>query len=138
MLRAVAEIDAKENGHWEELDKVLEKTINGVIPRLLGVLDIEPSFINADMYEGNIGIDRKTGKVMIFDASSFYAHNEMELGLWRWDDKLRPFMKSYFNHFPPSEPAAEWDDQNRLYSLKSKLNLSADHPNEEGRKMRQV
>lgn len=138
MLKTVAQYDAEANGHWKELDSILQKLISHVIPRILGKLDIKPCLIHGDMYEGNIGTDRETGKVMIFDASSFYAHNEMELGLWRWSDTMSTFTESYLRHFPPTEPAEEWDDRNRIYSLKSKINFSADHPGEDGKKMRQV
>lgn len=138
MLRRVSSYDAKVNGHWTELDLLVEKTASLVIPRLLGRLDIRPSLIHGDMYEGNIGSDRDSGKIMLFDASSYYAHNEMELGLWRWNNVMSQFIESYLQICRPSEPVEEWDDRNRLYSVKTKLNYSADHSGEEGARMRHV
>lgn len=143
LLRGVLEHDTAANGKWEELDVIVNRTITNVIPRLLGVLQedgrqLRPALIHGDMYSGNLGTNTETGEIVIFDASSFYAHNEMELGLWRWNETMPGFTESYLRHFEKSEPKEEWDDRNRLYSVKSKLNMSADHPDEDGRKMRQV
>jgi protein-ribulosamine 3-kinase len=77
VLRAVAEFDAQENGHWEELNAVLERAINHVIPRLFRVLNISPSLVYGDMYEGKVGTDSESGKVMILVASSIYANSEI-------------------------------------------------------------
>lgn len=142
LLRGVLEHDAVANGRWADLDFIADRIITVVIPRLLGVLQadgrqLKPALIHGDLHEGNIGTDARTGDVIIWDASSFYAHNEMELGLWRWNKKMNGFLESYFHYFEKSEPKEEWDDRNRLYSVKSKLNMSADHPGEEGKRMRQ-
>jgi protein-ribulosamine 3-kinase len=143
MLRGVLKFDTDTNGHWAELDDVFDRTISHVIPRLLGVLqsegrELRPSLIHGDMGEGNVGTDLDTGEIIFVDASSYYAHNEMELGLWRWSETMGRFTESYLRHFPPSEPVEEWDDRNRLYSLKTKLNMSADHPGEDGRRIRRL
>lgn len=138
LLRGVASCDAKSNGHWTELDAVIEKIISEVIPRLLGPLKIQPSLIHGDMYEGNIGTDRESGRIMIFDASSYYAHNEMDLGLWRWNSTMTKFTETYCQMFKPSEPIEEFDDRNKLYSVKTKLNYSADHSSSDSQAMRRV
>lgn len=31
-------------------------------------------------------------------------------------------------HYPPAQPVEEFDDRNRLYSVKGALNYSAGHP----------
>ncbi len=56
----------------------------------------------------------------------------MELGIWRcqWGHFFRDqaYSRSYMEQYEPAEPAQEWDDRNRLYSLKYNLNYSAGHP----------
>lgn len=143
LLRGVIEHDAAANGRWIELDLIVDRTITHVIPRVLGVLQeggrqVRPALIHGDMYEGNLGTNLDTMEIVIWDASSFYAHNEMELGLWRWNGIMKGFIDSYLKHYEKSEPKDEWDDRNRLYSIKSKINMSADHPGEDGQKWRQV
>jgi hypothetical protein len=48
------------------------------------------------------------------------------------------FIERYFEVCKPSEPAEEWDDRNKLYSVKTKLNYSADHSDEDSARMRRV
>ena len=64
------------------------------------------------------------------DPNTFFAHNEFDIGIWRTD--FVPFDESYRESyrrcFPPSEPAGEWDDRNRLYSLLFYISHSAHYP----------
>lgn len=136
LLRGVAKLDREANGPWKELDIATEHTINHVIPRLLGPLQsngrsIKPSLIHGDLWEGNVGTHRETGEIVLFDASSYYAHNEMDLGIWRakWNNfRQNPYLREYVRNFPIAEPVEGFDDRNRLYSLKYNLNYSAGHP----------
>lgn len=72
------------------------------------------------------------GNPAIYDAGSFYAHSEMELGIWRvvYTKALgqRADKEAYLRLYPAAHPAEEWDDRNRLYSLKCNLNQSATDP----------
>jgi protein-ribulosamine 3-kinase len=86
LLQRVAGLDADVNGHWEFLDTVLAITYSRVIPRLLGALSspgrtLKPSLTHGDMCESNYGIDTDTQEIIIWDASSHYAHFEMEIGV---------------------------------------------------------
>jgi protein-ribulosamine 3-kinase len=130
LLRNTLEVDAEINGRWPELDAAAEQVINGVIPRLLGVLQadgrtLKPSLIHGDLWGGNVGTSLETGDVVLFDAGSYYAHNEMELGIWRceWGQyfKAEVYFRNYLRNFEPAEPADEFDDRNRLYRLKYDL-----------------
>jgi fructosamine-3-kinase len=136
MLQRVAGLDCQVNGHWELLDEVLAITYSHVIPHLLGALSsssraIKPSLIHGDMCESNYG-------VVVWGASSYCAHFGMEVGVWRWAPFMSPFIKRYLHLCGgPSQPVEEFDDRNRLYSVKTKLNFSADG-GDEGKKMRIV
>ena len=136
-LRDVIKYDNETNGPWPEYDAACKQLIDVVIPRLLGALQsdgrtITPALIHGDLWERNVGIDKITGNVVVFDPGSTYAHNEMEFGTWRcsWATyfKTPTYMQHYKDLVKPSEPVEEWDDRNRLYSIHPYLNDSAGHP----------
>ena len=136
-LKDVLKYDDDTNGSWPELAAASEQLINVVIPRLLGALqsdgrEIKPALIHGSLWEQNIGIDMETGDTIVFDPGSTYAHNEMEFGTWRcsWSYHFKSpiYMRFYQRHIEPSEPADEWDDRNRLYSIHPYLVDSAGHP----------
>lgn len=54
--------------------------------------------VTLDLWAGNIGTDPKMGKIYIFDTSSYYAHREMEVAMWRF------LTLSIFNNFPKQYP----------------------------------
>ncbi|KAB5585586.1 Fructosamine kinase-domain-containing protein [Coniochaeta sp. 2T2.1] len=84
LLEDVIRYDNETNGPRPDYDAACRQLIDQVIPRLLGALgDVTPTFIHGDLWENNVGIDRHTGKVIVFDAGCVYAHNEMEFGTWR-------------------------------------------------------
>ena len=74
----------------------------------------------------------ETGDTILFDDGSYYAHNEIDLGIWRsacgQHFRAKPCIQSYLRSFPAAEPVDEFDDRNRFYSLKYNLNYSAGHP----------
>ena len=96
-----------------------------IVPRLV-------ASVRAELLLGNVGTTLETGDVILYDAGSYYAHNEMELGIWRcqWGQYFRAqiYSRSYLRNYEAAEPAQEWDDRNRLYSLKYNLNYSGGHP----------
>ena len=155
LLQGVLKLDTDANGVWSKLEAVADQVIIGVIPRLLGVLqaagrELKPSLIHGDCWEGkwlknscslihadcvilgNVGTLLETGEVVLYDAGSYYAHNEMELGIWRcqlgqfFPKKI--YSQTYKENYEEAEPKEAWDDRNRLYSLKYNLNYSAGHP----------
>lgn len=136
LLEGILELDTQVNGSWEELQTLARRTFTRVIPRLLGGLTqngepIKPTLIHGDLWEGNIGTDVETGNIYVFDACSFYAHHEMELGMWRTAHhrmKDKVYKQEYLKRMKPSDPVEEWDDRNRLYSVKTKLMFSAHNP----------
>ncbi|KAI4215189.1 MAG: hypothetical protein LQ351_002504 [Letrouitia transgressa] len=116
LFAGIARLDTDVNGLWDELHQALDRTLNEVVPRLLNALEEN---------------DLQTGNLYIFDAASYYAHNEMELGIWRTDHhrmKSKAYKIEYLRNFEASEPVDEWDDRNRLYSIKTQLMYSAHVP----------
>ncbi len=137
-LKDAFDYDRTTNGPWRKLRLVYEELVAHVVPRLLDVLQmggrsITPALIHGDLWERNVGADKATGKTVIFDPGCFYGHNEMEFGTWRctwathFNLKDRLYLSLYQKEMPPSEPAEEWDDRNRLYSIYAYLVASAGH-----------
>lgn len=125
LLEHVINLDFEENEYWEELHQVEKQLIEHVIPRLLDALvkdgrTIKPCLIHADLWEGNSGTSPVDDSIHIFDAASFYAHHEMDVGDWRCPyNKIsnKVYTETYLQHHGPSEPEDEWEDRNRLYSV---------------------
>ncbi|KAL4963062.1 Fructosamine kinase-domain-containing protein [Aspergillus stella-maris] len=143
LLSDVIRYDKETNGPWPEFEAACDRTVNFVIPRLLGALQsdgrsIEPVLIHGDLWEQNIGLDMESGHSLAFDAGCVYAHNELEFGTWRcswaYYFNLPAYQMYYRRYIQPSEPASEWDDRNRLYSMHIYLNDSAGHPGSLSRK----
>ena len=135
LLRRVTRLDFEINGDWDALQKLEERVISDVIPRLIGILEedgrsVKPSLIHADLWEGNIGTNSESGDIFIFDPASFYAHNEMEIGAWRchYNNICDPvYPTTYRQHYKPSKPVDEWADRNRLYSVYYNIIYSVNH-----------
>ncbi|KAI6082943.1 Fructosamine/Ketosamine-3-kinase [Hypoxylon rubiginosum] len=136
-------LDMNVNGFWKDLDDVMQVTLKKLIPRLLDPLtadgrSIKPCLIHGDLWESNIGTDANTGELYIFDACSYYAHHEKEVGIWRCEHhqmKAKEYRNEYFKNYEPSEPIEEFDDRNRLYSVETLIINSAHFP---GAKTRQL
>ncbi|KAM0799473.1 hypothetical protein BDR22DRAFT_881198 [Usnea florida] len=146
MVHVMAE-DVKTNGSWPDLEDTGARLVSHVIPRLVGALQIEgrsvkPCLIHGDLREGNTGTLDETGDIVLFDAGSYYAHNEMEIGDWRCPyNKVnsKAYTDTYRKHHADSEPAQEWDDRNRLYSTYYDIVYSVNYMHEqEGRSVRHI
>ena len=135
LLEDALRLDLGTNGPWPDFEKVSERVLNKVIPRLLGVLQkngrsIKPCLIHGDLWEGNIGTAYGDNSILIFDSGAYYAHNEMEIGMWRCvrhQISSKIFTRQYFREYPVSEPVKEWDDRNRIYCVKMNIVHSAHH-----------
>lgn len=123
--------DAETNGVWPEMERIFARVQSHLIPRLIGAVEeegIEPCLIHGDLWDGNVATDAETGDLVIFDCGVYYAHNEMEVAIWRAErHELREkvFRREYLRNFEASEPEEEWDDRNRLYSAKTNFMHSA-------------
>ncbi|ORY66172.1 uncharacterized protein BCR38DRAFT_465139 [Pseudomassariella vexata] len=120
-----------------EYDAACKQLIDKVVPRLLGALESEgrsitPTLCHGDLWEGNVATNMETGKIIIFDPNEcMYAHNEIEFGTWRctWATHFQSpmYVMAYRREIELSEPVEEWDDRNRLYSIKASICDSAGH-----------
>lgn len=132
LITAFFEEDIRVNGPCPELEHAFETLCRHVIPRLLGPLQADgrtltPRLVHGDLWQGNIGTDAKTGRVVVYDPAAWYAHHEYEYGTWRcaFNGELSErYVRECVRLFPASEPAGEFDDRNRLYSLKFNISHS--------------
>ncbi|KAL8647101.1 MAG: hypothetical protein Q9210_005753 [Variospora velana] len=118
------------------LDQCVDRLISHVVPQVLGPLEsdgrsVRPCLIHGDLWDGNIGTDFETGEIYVFDASVHYAHNEMEIAMWRGKfNKVvssKVYLNSYLSRMGISEPAEQFEDRNRMYSVYHTLHESACH-----------
>ncbi|KAK4142025.1 Fructosamine kinase-domain-containing protein [Dichotomopilus funicola] len=131
-LRHVLNIREARAGPDAELDELLPGLFDKVIPRLLRPLEsngrsIEPTLVHGNLWCGNAAIiDDETEEGIIFDPSSFWAHNEYELGNWRpvRNKFTRRYFEAYQSIIPKAEPEADFDDRNALYALRFNLNAA--------------
>ena len=72
------------------MQQLSERLISKVIPRLLRPLEtggrqIQPRLVHGDLWDGNTSTDIATDMPVIFDAASFYAHNECKTMLNKYE-----------------------------------------------------
>ncbi|KAI1378472.1 Fructosamine kinase-domain-containing protein [Hypoxylon crocopeplum] len=123
--RVLFELEQEAQGDNEVIRQMMVPFFEKVIPRLLrplqtGGRSIHPSLIHGDLWHGNAETDGTTGLPIIFDAASFYAHNEYELGVWRqpWNEINEAYRAAYHKHFPKSQPKEDCDYRNALYAVR--------------------
>ncbi|XXH04600.1 hypothetical protein Hte_011017 [Hypoxylon texense] len=112
-LQQLVRLDYNKNKDWGAFHPICSLILDKVIPRLLEPLQsegrsIKPCLVHGDLWDENTATDAGTGEPFIFDACSFYAHNEYELGNWRAARhrlSAPAYIESYKQHFPPSEPS---------------------------------
>ncbi|TAQ86947.1 hypothetical protein B7494_g4729 [Chlorociboria aeruginascens] len=136
LIKNAMRLNTEINGPWKNLEQVVDRLITHVVPLVLGPLEAEgrvvkPTLIHGDLWDGNIGTDFETGDIYAFDASAHYAHNEMEIAMWRGRvNKVmnaKVYLTSYIKKMGISEPAEQFDDRNRIYSCYMTLHASACH-----------
>ena len=135
LLSDALQRDLETNGPSPVLEKVSSRVLDKVIPRLLGALEssgrsIKPVLIHGDLWEGNIATEQATGNIFLIDAAAYWAHSEMEIGMWRCERHAihdERFKNAYLEQVPKSDPTEEWDDRNRLYCVKMNVIHSAHH-----------
>ena len=74
-------LNIERGGEWKEIQSLQSAMLEKVIPRLIRPLEsngnfIKPSLVHGDLWCGNAAVDTITDRPLIYDPSSFYAHNE--------------------------------------------------------------
>lgn len=136
LLRGAMQLNKDLIGPWKDLEQLVDRLITHVVPKVLGPLEeegrtVKPTLIHGDLWDGNIGIDPGTQEIYIFDASAYYAHNEMEIAMWRAASCIvlhkDVYQNAYLENFEQSHPRDQFDDRNRIYSIYMTLHESACH-----------
>lgn len=118
----------RNHGKDSEFRSLVEKTVNVVVPRLIGDdhlnygKGVTPVAVHGDLWSGNKGKGRIGGKGavedVVFDPSAVYGHNEYELGIM---NMFGGFGTSFFDEYhkicPKTPPVEEYQDRVSLYEL---------------------
>jgi fructosamine-3-kinase len=91
-LDNIFDMEEKVQGADEEMRQLREGLMTKVIPRLLRPLETEgrtliPTLVHGDMWQGNVAVDKATGRPIIFDATPLYAHHECKQPIPRHGNK---------------------------------------------------
>lgn len=81
--RVLLEREQQTRGADDEVRRLTGPFFDNVVPRLLRPMEtggraLKPSLIHGDLWHGNASMDADTNMPLIFDAASFYAHNECQ------------------------------------------------------------
>ena len=82
-LKSMFVLEEQTQGTSKEIEELRGPLFRKVIPKLLRPLEtggrnIKPSLIHGDLWYGNASTDIDRDEPMVYDACSFYAHNEYE------------------------------------------------------------
>jgi len=135
-LRHVLKAGERKNGKDAELTRLVEETVNVVVPRLLGDdhlksgdgsgKRIQPVVVHGDLWSGNYGracIAKGGVEEMVFDPSAAWAHSEYEFGIMKMFGGFGgSFNRVYHEGKPKDAPIEEWVDRVELYELYHHLN----------------
>ncbi|KAF2838779.1 hypothetical protein M501DRAFT_1011535 [Patellaria atrata CBS 101060] len=136
LVKGALKMYRERNGNWKNLEQLVDRLITHVVPQLLGPLEsdgrtVKPTLTHGDLWDGNIGTSAETGDIYIFDANAYYAHNEMEIAMWRARfNKVvsgQVYLGSYLKRTGKSEPAEQFEERSILYSIYMTLHESACH-----------
>ena len=135
-LRFIVSQSRKSNGGDAQLEKLVERTCEEVVPRLIGDEHLNggrgvvPVVVHGDLWSGNASVGRLPGmhdaEDVVFDSSACYAHSEFELGIMKMFGGFGgSFLTEYHKLVPKTEPVEEYEDRVRLYELYHHLNHHA-------------
>jgi fructosamine-3-kinase len=122
-MKSMYGFEMAAQGEDEEMDTLFHAVCTKVIAALLRPLEtnggsITSCLVHSDIWPGNCGRDKTTGKLMLFDSCVFWGHHEAELGPWR-AKRYRlgmEYMERYWEVMG-IEPDDQWEERNALYAL---------------------
>ncbi|KAN0101978.1 Fructosamine/Ketosamine-3-kinase [Hyaloscypha variabilis] len=131
-MRLALDLEIRAKGHDPEFDVLVPTIFNKVIPRLLRPLEsegrsVKPSLVHGDLWYANSGIDVDTNAPLIFDACSFYGHNEYEFGQWMpvCNRFGAEYLSAYHTYVQISPPEEDYNGRLDLYKLRFNTHVSA-------------
>ena len=84
-MKHMFKLNVERAGPCKELEDLMPDFFDKVIPRLLRPLEtsgntVKPSLVHGDLWCGNTAVDINNDSPLVFDPSSFWAHNECTFG----------------------------------------------------------
>lgn len=134
LVKGAMVLNKERNGDWKDLEQQVDKLLSHVVPELLGPLEadgrtVKPTLIHSNLWDGNIGLRLENGETCAYDSCVHYAHNEMEIAMWRTRSckvlKNKAHVNAYLSRMGISEPIHQFEDRNRLYACCFALHASA-------------
>lgn len=108
-MKQALDLEIERKGPSEELGILSKALFERVIPRLLRPLEsdgrtVKPSLVHGDLWYANAGINVDTDKPLVFDACSFFAHNECTFayGTLAMDDAKHVKFEDEFGQWQPA------------------------------------
>ncbi|KAK8110457.1 uncharacterized protein PG998_006914 [Apiospora kogelbergensis] len=134
---------ADRGQHPEDLAKLRQAYFDKVLPRYLRPLEsdgrsVTPCIVHADLWPGNCRyrLDKET--VCVYDASAFWGHNEVDLGVFR--NPRYPlgqlYLQEYWKNIPISAPQEDADNRSSMYMIRNQVLLATLYPTQP--KLREV
>lgn len=137
LLSSMMELETEIRGPWKD-DNRFQRTLQEVVPRLIGALErdgrkVKPSLIHGNIF-GSWGRLYESGNSVFYRASSYFAHHEMEwafLALTGSSRLEREDIDAVLHVLDEeegwSEPQCERHDRLRLYQIYFGLVRSIDN-----------
>ena len=134
---AILERCERNNGKDAELRKTVERTVQEVVPRLLGdghhggKAGVMPVVVHGVLWSGNHSSKGyfasrwgdKPGELgpsedVVYDPSSSFAHSEFEGGIMRMFGGFGSgFWREYHQYVAKTEPVGEYESRAQLYEV---------------------
>ncbi|KAK1975297.1 hypothetical protein LZ30DRAFT_559695, partial [Colletotrichum cereale] len=119
LLSRASEYDNRNHGDWLTASITFKILLDQTVPRLLEPVTVTPCLLHGSLTRSKLRINAGTGKALLLPSTTFYGHNEFDLGAWSslnstlsWN-----YFKEYQELIPPSNPEHGYYDRIKLYSI---------------------
>ncbi|KAK8034732.1 hypothetical protein PG993_009727 [Apiospora rasikravindrae] len=135
-MREILEREEDLGGrHPKELVHLRQIYFDKVLPRYLRPLEsdgrsIQPCLVHADLWPGNCRYKRDTNAICMYDASAFWGHNEVDLGVFS-NPRYHlgaPYLREYWEKMPISAPGEDAYNRNKMYMIRNQILLATLYP----------